>query len=354
MNSNEFEYTSFPTQVFFGKNRLTKLSGLLANYQKAFIIASPRLKKQVEKLALTVGQEKLLHFDDVVQHVPTTLVTKALAEQKNEGTDLLIALGGGSAIGLAKAMALTLKHDIVAVPTTYAGSEMTNIWGISSEGRKTTGRDPVVQPKYVIYDPQLTENMPKELAVKSAMNAMAHLMEAVYAHDSNPITYTNSLLGIEKLTQGMNEIRKTQNLSQKANELFLFGSFLGGKSLGEVAMSLHHKAAHTLGGSFGMDHASVHTVLQAYVLDHQWDALSNDVQEDFKKVFHSEYPPKTLQTLAKGMDAPTMLTEIGFKETDVEKAVDLMLLKPYANPKPLEKKGLMQMLKNACLGIISN
>ncbi|WP_296704652.1 maleylacetate reductase [Algoriphagus sp.] len=352
MNIQSFEYKSFPIQVHFGQGTFSKLPELLKESRKAFIIASPRLQNRVKELSTTLSSERIFHFKEVVQHVPSHLVEKALMEQKKHQADILVAIGGGSAVGLAKAMALQLKQPIIAIPSTFSGSEMTNIWGISKDGLKTTGRDSSVLPQDVIYDPELTENMPKDLAVKSAFNALAHLMEAAYAPDTNPITYNNSLLGINKIIEGLDLLKTSEKLTPQANELLLFGAFLAGKGLGEVSMSLHHKTAHTLGGSFGMDHASVHTVIQPYVFAYQWNSLEKSLQNDFQKAYDHEFPPLKVQSLIQELGGPVALKAIGFSEENIKPAVKIMLAKPYANPKPLEEEGLIQMLKQAYSGTL--
>ncbi|MEN2283413.1 maleylacetate reductase [Algoriphagus sp. SE2] len=352
MKIQNFTYSSLPIRVHFGQGTFSKLPELLNQSNKAFIIASSRLQNRINELSSSLGSERVFHFDEVIQHVPSYLVDKALNEQQIQKTDVLVAIGGGSAIGLAKAMALQLKQPIIAIPSTYSGSEMTNIWGISKDGVKTTGRDASVLPKAVIYDPDLTKNMPKELAVKSAFNALAHLMEAAYAPDTNPITYNNSLLGINKIIEALDLLKTSDEITAEANDLLLFGAFLGGKGLGEVSMSLHHKTAHTLGGSFGMDHASVHTVIQPYVFAYQWDSLEHSLQRDFQKAYNQEFPPLKVQSLIRELGAPFSLKEIGFEENNMEEAAEIMLSKPYANPKPLEKEGLIQMLNQAYSGIL--
>ena len=304
-------------------------------------------------LKKNLGADRIIHFSSVVQHVPVDLIDEASQKQITENTDVLVAMGGGSAIGLAKALALRSKHTIVAVPTTYAGSEMTNIWGISTPEGKTTGRNMIVLPRYVIYDPAFTLGMPASLAATSSMNAMAHLMEAIYAHDTNPITSLNSLDGMRKLKSGMNLLAAHGTLTIEANQLLQYGSFIAGKVLCEVSMSLHHKMAHVLGGTFGLDHSSVHTALQAYVLEYQWEALSEEIKNNFCAALSHNYAPAALLELAKSMSAPGNLAAIGFKEEDIERAVDTVLAKPYANPKELTKPGLMAMLSKAYRGQLS-
>ena len=350
MSQLDFEYTSLPNKVYFGRGKKAVLPDVLRPFQKTFVIASLRARKQLSELEQHRGADSLFHFPEVIQHVPEYLVEKALAAFHKAQSDVLVAIGGGSAIGLAKALALETGTPIVALPTTYSGSEMTNIWGKTTPQGKRTGRDARVLPRCVIYDPELTAGMPVALAATSAMNAMAHLMEAVYAFDSNPITYHNSLLGMDRLRLGMQHLGREKALSPEANEFLLFGAFLAGKGLCEVSMALHHKAAHVLGGSFGMEHSGVHTVLQAYVLEYQWEALSDTIREDLKKALDHSYPPQALMELAAGMGAPTTLKEIGFKKEDIPQAVELMLANPYPNPKPLAREGLEEMLERAYSG----
>lgn len=354
MNNDNFELVAFPNQVHFGKGKISVLTELIEANYKALVIGSSRINELVQGIQSELGEEKIFHFDKVIQHVPISLVDQVEQVYRDEQCDVLVAIGGGSAIGLAKALALRVEVKIIAIPTTYAGSEMTNIWGISmGDGGKTTGRDNAVLPAHVIYDSNLTIGMPAHLAGTSAMNAMAHLMESIYAHDTNPVTYINSLYGVKQLMQGMEILSKEKKLTQASNELFLLGAFLAGKGLCEVSMSLHHKAAHVLGGSFGMEHSHVHTVIQAFVLEYQWPFLSKPVQEDFKAAFNSHYPPQAILEAVKKIGASESLEQIGFKQADIEKAADIILKKPYANPAPVTREGLVDMLQKAFVGKLS-
>lgn len=344
-----FTYRSHPITVLFGKGSFKKIEDHLGDYSSCFVIANERMDEQVNLLQNSEALKTVTRFEKVIQHVPQTLVDEAEKVLSKNPSDVIIAIGGGSAIGLAKALALKTEHPIIAVPSTYSGSEQTNIWGISSEGGKTTGKSPRVLPKLVIYDSEFTQSLPVKLAVKSGMNAMAHLMEAVYAPDGNPVTKTMALRGIEHTKKGLNVLAKEQQLTQEANENLLMGAFIAGRSLGEVSMSLHHKTAHVLGGSFGMDHASVHTVLQPYVLEYQWEYLSDEIRNDFI-VSLGLLPAFELKMLAQKGGAETNLRQIGFRKEDINRAVKIILSKPYANVAPLEENRLIEMLENAFTG----
>ena len=330
------------------------LPQLLKDYDKVMIIASKRMSGYVDQLNTELGTDRVSWFSNIIQHVPETLVEEARTFREEHHPGVLVAIGGGSAIGLSKALSLDEYIPQIAVPTTFSGSEQTNIYGISSGGVKRTGRDDRVLPGVVIYDPELILTMPKNLAVTSAMNAMAHVMEAMYSPSGNPVTSYIAMQGMNAIKNGIRELAVSNSLTGNVIEKLFFGSFLAGRCLCEVEMALHHKAAHVLGGSFGMEHSSVHTVLQPYVLAHQWPYLSEELQNNFKNILESEHPPKALKELAENAGAKTNLKSIGFKEDDIEKAAGMIASKPYANLAPISKEGLAKMLYNAYHGRIES
>jgi alcohol dehydrogenase class IV len=228
---------------------------------------------------------------------------------------------------------------------------MTNIYGISSDGLKTVGRDMIVLPRSVIYDPSLTQALPLSLAATSSMNAMAHLIEALYAHDGNPVTYQMSLMGIKFLKEGMEQLIAEKSLIN-ANSSLQFGSYLAGKALCEVAMSLHHKAAHVLGGSFNLDHSKVHTVLLPYVLECQMQGLSTSLLNDLQTVLDDKRPSNKLRNLAGQMGAAISLKAIGFREADIPKAAGILSAMKYPNPVPVNQTLIGTLFKMAYEGCL--
>ena len=346
-----FIYQSFPNKIYFGDGQLKKLPAIVNELggTRLFVISTSRTMAIVDELINLFGNKNVSHFSKIVQHVPKMVVDEAIAVAKENRSNLIVAIGGGSAIGLAKGMALENHLPILAIPTTYAGSEMTNIYGISSGGMKTVGRDLGVLPKTVIYDPSLTAKMPIALAATSSMNAMAHLIEAIYAHDCNPITYQTSLMGIRFLKEGM-ELLISEKSLENANANLQFGAYLAGKALCEVTMSLHHKAAHVLGGSFGMEHGRVHTALLPYVLEYQMPGIAKTVSSDLQNIFNDQSPALKLRTLARQMGSATTLKAIGFKEQDIPEAARLVVAKPFPNPVEITEKGIEALLKRAYQG----
>ena len=346
-----FIYQSFANKIYFGHGQLKKLSSIVneSGGTRLFAISTNRTKAIVDELIKSFGPDHVSHFSKVVQHVPKMVVDEAIAIAKENRSNIIIAIGGGSAIGLAKGMALETHLPILAIPTTYAGSEMTHVYGISSGSVKTVGRDLSVLPQTVIYDPSLTAQMPVALAATSSMNAMAHLIEALYAHDGNPITYQTSLMGIRFLKEGMEQLITERSL-ENANANLQFGAYLAGKALCEVTMSLHHKAAHVLGGSFGMEHGEVHTVLLPYVLEYQMPGIAKTVISDLQKIFNDPHPSLKLRTFAGQMGSSTTLKAIDFQEQLIPEAAHLIVAKPFPNPVEITEKGIEALLMRAYQG----
>ena len=244
----EFVYEPIGTRVVFGSGIATKIRAEVERIgiERAFLIT--RRRELASDWAAGV-------FEDAAMHAPADVCERARQQASKVSADGLVAVGGGSTIGLAKAIALETSLPtlpIVAVPTTYSGSEMTSIWGLTRDGKKTTGRDLKVLAKTVVYDPELTKTLPPPIAAVSGINAIAHAVEALYAENGNPVVSSMAEEAIRSLAAG---------LPQNAHARCLYGAFLAGAALGSVGMALHHKLCHVLGGSFGLPHAETHTVI---------------------------------------------------------------------------------------------
>jgi maleylacetate reductase len=184
-----FTYQALPGRVIFGVGSLGRLAEEIERIgaTRVLVLSTPGHRSGAREVASRLGDRSAGIFDRAVMHVPLETAEQARAEAKRLGADCCVAVGGGSTIGLAKAIALVSELPILAIPTTYSGSEMTPIWGLTAGGIKKTGRDVRVLPRAVIYDPALTVSMPPGLSGTSGMNAIAHAVEALYAEDANPI-----------------------------------------------------------------------------------------------------------------------------------------------------------------------
>jgi len=281
-------------------------------------------------------------------HVPLQTAEAARAAAKSLNADCCIAIGGGSTIGLAKAIALDCGLPILAVPTTFSGSEMTPVWGLTEGGIKTAGRDVRVLPKTVIYDPELTLSLPPAAAGTSGINAMAHAVEALYAEDANPVA---SLMAEESLRALAASLPKiiAEPANLEARGAALYGAWLAGMVLSLVDVALHHKLCHTLGGSFGLPHAEMHTLMLPHTAAYNAPATP-DAMARVARALGAESAPSGLYNLARAVGAKMALSELGMREADLDRATDIALSNPYYNPRPIEKTAIRALLDDAFHG----
>jgi maleylacetate reductase len=281
-------------------------------------------------------------------HVPIEIAKQAREQAKALGADCCVAVGGGSTTGLAKAIALVSTLPILAIPTTYAGSEMTPIWGITESGLKKTGRDARVLPKTVLYDPTLTVSMPPMLSATSGMNSIAHCVEALYSKDANPIISMIAEEGIRALALGLPVVVKDPtNLDARSNALY--GAWLGGVALGAVGMALHHKLCHTLGGSFNLPHAETHTVVLPHATAYTASAAP-EAMSRITRALGAKSAAPGLYDLAASLGAPTSLAALGLRAADLDRAADIAVENPYYNPRPITREGIRALLQDAFEG----
>lgn len=302
-----FSYQALPGRVSFGVGALAGLSQEIERLgaHRALVLSTPGQRGLAQRVADMLGPRAAGIFAQAVMHVPIETARLARTEAQRVGADCAVAIGGGSTIGLGKAIALDSGLAIVAIPTTYSGSEMTPIYGITGDGVKKTGRDVRVLPRTVIYDPALSLTLPAGLSVTSGINAIAHAAEGLYAIDGNPIMDLMAEEGIRALARALPVIAgDAGNVVARTDALY--GAWLCGTVLGHVGMALHHKLCHTLGGSFNLPHSETHTVA---------------------------------------------LRAIGMQESDLDRACELVMQDQYPNPRALERNAIRQLLQDAFDGV---
>ena len=347
---NNFIYIGRPARVIFGAGSLQQLGAEIEalGARKALVLSTPEQRSSAERVASLLGGRAAGVFDRAVMHVPIETAREARALATRLGADCAIAIGGGSTIGLGKAIALESGLPIVAIPTTYAGSEMTSIFGITEGGMKKTGRDDKVLPRTVIYDPDLTMTLPVTMSVTSGINAIAHAAEGLYSVNSNPILDLMAEEGIRALGHALPAIRKApQDLQGRSDALY--GAWLCGTVLASVDMALHHKLCHTLGGTFNLPHAQTHTIVLPHALAYNAPAASEAVAR-VGRALGGTSGPQAVYDLAKENGAPVALRDIGLKEGDLDRVCELAMSNPYPNPRPLERVALRQLLQDAFEG----
>jgi maleylacetate reductase len=344
-----FAYEILPSRVIFGAGTVEKLPEEIRRLgaTKALVLSTPEQRQSGAEVLARLGASGAGLFDRAVMHVPIETAEAARKEAQRLGADCCVAVGGGSTTGLAKAIALVSTLPILAVPTTYAGSEMTPIWGITEGGRKATGRDSRVLPKTVIYDPCLTVTMPPMLSVTSGMNSIAHCVEALYAKEANPIISMLAEEGIREFAASLPTIVQDPG-NLEARSRALYAAWLGGVALGSVGMALHHKLCHTLGGTYNLPHAETHTV----VLPHAVAYNAVAAYEAVDRISQALGSPAAagLFDLAVSLGAPVSLAALGMKEADLDEAAAIAVQNPYYNPRPVTREGIRRLLQDAYEG----
>jgi maleylacetate reductase len=342
-----FVYEALPSCVIFGAGSLEKLPEEIDKLgaTRALVLCTREQRGMGAEIAARMGARSAGVFDRAVMHVPLEVAEAARDAARRLHADCCVAIGGGSTTGLAKAIALTSELPILAIPTTYAGSEMTPIWGLTEGGVKKTGRDVRVLPKTVIYDPALTTSLPVALSVTSGINAIAHCVEALYSRDANPIISLIAEEGIRALAGGLPEVAD-QPGNMDARSRALYGAWLGGVSLGAVGMALHHKLCHTLGGTFNLPHAETHTVVLPHAVAYNAAAVP-EAMNRIARALSAGSAAEGLYDLAASLGAPVSLRSLGMRREQLDQAADLAVQNPYYNPRPVTRERIRKLLENA-------
>lgn len=350
MHSFIFEIAKL--RVVFGPGRRAELGRELdlLGFKRALIITDPSQMPVAQGLADQIGTRCAGVYDKVAQHVPVEVAAAGTAHARSVGADCTVCVGGGSSTGLAKAIALESGLPIVALPTTYAGSEMTPIWGTTAQGEKRTGKDPRVQPVAVIYDAELVASLPPHIAGPSGMNALAHAVEGLWAQNVSPMMGAFAQESVRALTSALPKVvRDSRDLDAQSE--VQYGACLAGIILGSVGMALHHKLCHVLGGSFNTPHAETHAVILPYVVAFNLDAAT-EARRRLTESLGTSKVASALWNIGQAVGAPRSLAALGLSEADLDKAADLVTRSPYYNPREVTRAGVRQLLGDAYAGIV--
>ncbi|MGY0064290.1 maleylacetate reductase [Streptomyces sp. LZ34] len=291
----------------------------------------------------------VLGHDEVVMHVPLASAERARAAAAAHDVDLVVSVGGGSTTGLAKAVALTTGIPIVAVPTTYAGSEATSVWGLTEGARKTTGVDARVLPRSIVYDATLTLSLPVAMSVASGLNALAHCVDSMWAPRTDPVDMALAGEGIRALAAGLPAV-VADPAGLEGREQVLYGAYLSAMAFSSAGSGLHHKICHVLGGRYDLPHAQTHAVVLPYVLAFNAPAAPR-AERRIAEAFGAPSALEGLRQLRHAVDAPKALRDYGFEEADVEDAVPAILeAVPAGNPRHVTPDGMRRLLRAAWQG----
>jgi maleylacetate reductase len=339
-----FEHETKGQRVLFGADRAAEyLAAEIARFGASapFVIAADRHDALID----TAGLKAATRYRRIVEHVPVEVADDARKAAAH--ADLLVAIGGGSATGLAKAVALTSGLPIVAVPTTFAGSEATDVWGLTEDGRKSTGVDGRVLPATVVYDVELVTALPPELAVASGLNSVAHCVDAMWGPRVDPIDAALAMEALRTLSLGLPGVRSGD---VEALEQALYGCYLAAVAFASAGSGLHHKICHVLGGAFGLPHAATHAIVLPYVLAFN-APYAPAAAARIAAALDADDPNDGLEQLRAELHAPRALRDLGLRKDDLDRAADLVLPEvPPSNPRPVERTDLTALLHAAWTG----
>jgi alcohol dehydrogenase class IV len=346
----DFIYTGLPMRVVFGAGSIAQLPAEVEKLgaKRALVLSTPGRGNSVRDVAASLGSRLAGIYDKAVMHVPVEVAEDARKVAQEIGADCCISVGGGSTTGLGKAIALTTGLPIISVPTTYSGSEMTTILGMTEGGLKKTVRDPRVLPKTVIYDPELTVGLPVMLSAASGMNAIAHCVEALYAADGNPINSLQAEEGIRALARALPMIVKAPD-DPDARSDALYGAWLAGVAFATTGMGLHHKLCHVLGGTFNLPHAQTHSIVLPHAVRYNRDAAPVAMMR-IARALGVEDAARGLYDLEAGLGLPLKLADIGMPREGIERAAQIATESPYPNPRRVEYPGVLSLLEDAYEG----
>ncbi|MCV0396606.1 MAG: maleylacetate reductase [Rhizobiaceae bacterium] len=345
-----FTYTGQPARVIFGSGTLSRLAAEIERLGcgRALVLSTPEQADHAREVMSRIGGAAAGLFDGAAMHTPVSVTEKAMKTVADLGADCTLAIGGGSTIGLGKAIALRTDLPQICVPTTYAGSEMTPILGETANGVKKTQRTLKVLPEVVVYDVDLTLSLPPALSATSGMNALAHAAEALYAEDRNPVISLMAEEAVSALARALPDV-VADGSNRATRSDALYGAWLCGVCLGSVGMALHHKLCHVLGGTFDLPHAQTHTIVLPHAIAYNAPAAP-EAMAALSRALGADEPGRALFDLAGGLGAPRALRDIGMPEDGIARAVDLALENPYWNPRRIERDTIHELITRAWAG----
>ncbi|WP_234532073.1 maleylacetate reductase [Streptomyces shenzhenensis] len=316
--------------------------------RRVLILCTPGQADQAARTGELLGATAAGTFAQAAPHTPVEVTDKAVAYARSVKADAVLAIGGGSTIGLGKAITARTGLPQLALPTTYAGSEMTPILGETEGRRKTTRRLPEVLLKTVVYDVDLTLTLPPATSVVSGINAMAHAVEALYAQDRDPVAFLMAGEALDALTRSLPlVVRHPDDTEARADALY--GAWLAGTCLGTVGMALHHKVCHVLGGTFGLPHAETHAVVLPHVIAYNAPA-AGEAMARIAQALPGDDPANALYDLAGRLGAPRALRDLGMPESGIDRAAELVVRDGYWNPRPVGRSTVRAFLARAWAG----
>ena len=348
INEN-FKFSGMPNNVYFGAGSVEFLLEEIRQkeWQRMFIVASSSTEQHAKKIASGLGDTVFI-FPNAKLHIPISITKTALNELYVFDPDVILAIGGGAAIGLGKALTQQSFLPLAVVPTTFSGSEMTDILGETHANHKTVRRHSSIRPQIVSYDMNFIQSLPGTIAFQSGVNAIAHGIEAIYAQDTNPFIRLIAKEGVQHLFNALPNFNSSHQITESRAEA-LYGAWLCGMVLNSVEMGLQHKLSHILGGDFNLHHGAVHTILLPHVIAFNEDHVGNRFSFLVSILDNTSVGQGLFDFLYKNK-APLALKDLGLKTSNLQEVVDLLMSTKFFNPRPFNEAEILSLLQMAYYG----
>jgi len=315
-------HNATPPRIVFGPGRSSVLGEEVERLgaRRAMIVTTPGRASMGDRFATAISDRCVGLLPEAISQVPVDLVRRGVEKAAGRGADCLVAVGGGAATGLCKGIAYETGLPIIAVPTTYSGSEMTGFCGMTSDGVKRMHESLAMRPRTVIYDAELSLGLPPSTSASSAMNALAHCIDAVYLPSLSPLLAPAAVEGARIVATTLPALLAKPRDLDLRNEM-LYGAYLSGAAL-TGGFALQHAVAHMLGGSYGVEHGTAHAVVlpyaTAYLQQHAPQALGR-IAEAVGTADLASY----VWDLTNSAGLPVRLADVGFPAEDLDRAVHI-------------------------------
>ncbi len=348
----EFAFKALPWNIVFGAGALERLPREMdvLGLDRALVLSTRGHERWGRSIVELLGNRAIGLFASARMHVPSTTLDEASRLARDLNAKCTVSIGGGSTTGLGKALAARQGLDNVAIPTTYSGSEMTDIWAVTEAGAKVTSRDPGVVPTLTVYDPELTTTLPVEMSASSGLNALAQAVANVATDQASPIAATLAVEGIRALATSLPVVVEEPDHLEARSEA-LYGTCLAAGSVGIGSTGLHHRLCHTLGGALNTPHAETHAILLPHSVAYNATAAAAGTQK-VADALGVEDAALGIHELAKKLGAPTALRQIGVAEGDLDTVAEITATGSFHSPEPVTVGRIRALLQNAFEGLL--
>ena len=345
---NPFTYHSDPIRVVFGAGTVGALAAEAYHHKMArlLVLCSKGRIDFARRVTESVADRCIAFSDASAPNMPRDAFERVLGDIERHKPDGFVVVGGGSPIGIAKAVASTTKLPYIAIVTTYSGSEMAARWRIGVAADAISGEGTAALPATAIYDPELTLDLPVRTSAASGMNAIAHAVESLYGIDTNPIVQAMAEEAIRRIGASLPRVTDNPRDLQARTDV-QYGAWLAANFRAEVG--LEHAIAQRVRQWFNLDHAHTHAIATPYAIGFNAVAAP-DAMTRIKRALGASDAARGLYDLNVRLGLPTGLKGLGMREDDIAKAVEVVAKVEIAHPRPVSKADLANVIGQAYAG----